>query len=606
VGAMTGKKVSCRRSWSLWLVLLAGAAWLGPQAVQAIEFEASVDRVEVGRSDPIRLTLSVRSESSLNHVPAPDISLSDFDVHGPNVSTRVEMVNFSTTYTRELTYTLFARRTGKITIGPARLSLSGQQYESNSIEIEVINGSMRKAPVERGGTEAGIEENLFVRIKQSHRRLYVGQQLTLDYDLCYRFRLYDVGFKEIPDFAGFWNRELFVAQQLQPKRENIGGVAFNVAPLRRMALFPTSAGSFTIEPLIVNCQIPRRSGRRRSLLEDWGGGSLQAALARSEAVEIEVRPLPTQGQPANFGGAVGRFALEATAAPPAVKLGDPVTYKIKITGQGNVETVQPPDLGALKGFGVYEPKVEDEEAIVGGQVSFTRIFEYILIPEEGGSLNIPAVGFAYFDPDAEEYKRLQTPDFAIEVKGTAEAAVVGAGMMRQQIQAVGRDIRYIKPDLDELGKPLVLHRSWVFWGAQAALPLAFVGLWGWRRHRRRLEGDVAYARRRRASGEAERRLRQAESLRGEGDTAAFYAEIQRAMLSFLADRFNLATAGLSAERVTALLEERGVDADTIESLRQLLARCDFARFAPGETAGADLGREHQTAADLIGRLEKTI
>ena len=227
--------------WVAALVLLAagGAA--------AIEFEASVDRLRAGRSDPIRLVLTVRSEGNLNHVPAPDISLSDFDVHGPSVSTQVSMVNFSTTYVRELTYTLFARRTGRITIGPARLTVGGEQYETNAIEVEVVDGQAGRAGQtgaadRQRDAESSIGENLYVRVNRSHDRVYVGQQLTIEYDLCYRYRLYDVSFKEIPDFSGFWSRELFVAQQLQPRRENIGGVAFNVAPLRRMALFPTSAG----------------------------------------------------------------------------------------------------------------------------------------------------------------------------------------------------------------------------------------------------------------------------------------------------------------------------------------------------------------------------
>ena len=75
-------------------------------------------------------------------------------------------------------------------------------------------------------------------------------------------------------------------------------------------------------------------------------------------------------------------------------------------------------------------------------------------------------------------------------------------LSRKEIEVVGADIRHIKPDVGELGGAGNLYRNAVFWLVQSLMPLAYTGLYLWQRHRRRLEGDVAYARRRRARGAA--------------------------------------------------------------------------------------------------------
>jgi hypothetical protein len=79
--------------------------------------------------------------------------------------------------------------------------------------------------------------------------------------------------------------------------------------------------------------------------------------------------------------------------------------------------------------------------------------------------------------------------------------------------------------------------------------------------------------------------------------------VQAAVLEFLADRLNLAAAGLTSETCAEALEEREVDAETIEALRDLLVRCDFARFAPTAAAPADMAEARRLAGELVERLE---
>lgn len=581
----------------IWTVLCALAA--SSVAAATIEFEASVDRTRASLGEPIHLTLRIAADEQLGQVTPPALDLKGFHVEGPATSTRMEMNNFTDVrFTHELTYSLYAKQAGTFTIGPIQLEMDGEHHQTKPITVEIVRGT--------GRSPAGPAETpIFVLARADHERAYVGQQVTVSYDLFYRIQPHNVSFSKLPTFVGFWTEDIFVAQQLKAHQEVRGGVSFNVAPLRRVALFPTGAGSHAVGSLAISCDIPQQRSRRGSLLDDFFGRSRSVRL-QSEELHIEVLPLPELGRPAEFTGAVGRFQLSVEAQPTQVAAGDPVTLRVLVEGEGNIAAVQPLQVDAAAGVKLYDPKVEEEARITNGVYGGRRLFEYILIPEQGGTLNIPPLRFAYFDPHQVRYEVLQSDPIVIHSEGSVEEEGVSYGLSRRDIEAVGEDIRYIKPDVETLVAPPMLHERYWFWSVQGALPIAFLALLLWQRHQRRLQGDVAYARQRRAKGEAGRRLARADAWLEGGTEAEFYGEVRAAVLEFVADRLNLAAAGLTMEVCAAALAEREVEAETIAALRDLLTRCDFARFAPAGGPPTDRAAARRLAGEVIAGLEKRI
>ena len=572
-------------------------------AAATIQFEASVDRTRASQGESIRLTLRITSNEQLGEV-TPAFALKNFHVEGPATSTRMEMRNTNITFSRELTYVLYAKQAGTFTIGPFQLEMDGERYETKPITVEIVRGT--------SSTQAGeAERPIFVLARTDHEQAYVGQQVTVSYDLFYRIQPRNVSFNKLPTFVGFWTEDLFVAQQLASHQEMRGGVSYNVAPLRRVALFPTSAGTHPVGTLAVSCDIPQQRSRRGGVLDDFFAGDpffgrSRSVLLQNEELQIEVLPLPEQGRPEEFTGAVGHFQLSVEAQPTQVAVGDPVTLRVLVEGEGNMAAVQPLQVDVAADVKLYDPKVEEEERITNGVYGGHRLFEYILIPEQGGTLNIPPLRFAYFDPHQARYEVLKSAPIAIHSEGSAEEEGVSYGLSRRDIEAVGEDIRYIKPDVEVLGAGSMLYNSYWFWTLQGALPLAFFALLVWQRHQRRLQGDVAYARQRRAKGEAGRRLVRADALLEAGSEAEFYGEVRAAVLEFVADRLNLAAAGLTIEVCAEVLAVRQVEDETIAGLRDLLTRCDFARFAPAGGSPTDRAAARRLAEEVISGLEKRI
>ena len=357
--------------------------------------------------------------------------------------------------------------------------------------------------------------------------------------------------------------------------------------VRRVALFPTSAGTKTLEPLTLETQV-RVQRRSRSLFGDPFGrglfGSRVPVVVESNPVEIEVLPLPKAGRPDAFTGLVGRLEVSASIARTEAETNNALTYRLEVSGTGNIRTLPEPELGFPSDVEVYPPDVRERVEPTEDGVRGSKIFEYVIVPRAPGQVTIPAVKLAYFDVDAGTYAVAASDPITLTVAGDPVAGPAGpAGRLRTGVDLERQDIRFIRiamPGFRSVGGSLV--RSVGFWVIALVPMIAVAGAVAARRHQDRLTGDVAYARRRRASRLAKQRLARAESLRSPDRHRAFHAEVGRALQGFLGDKLNLAEAGLIRDEIRARLTSRGVAPEVIDAYRGCLEDCDRQRFAPTE------------------------
>ena len=206
---------------------------------------------------------------------------------------------------------------------------------------------------------------------------------------------------------------------------------------------------------------------------------------------------------------------------------------------------------------------------------------------------------SYFDVERGVYETAATDPLTVEVTGDAVDVPVVAGR-RRGIQPLREDIRFIhirQPSFRPIDRSLA--NSPGFW-VVLLVPLAAVGgAVGVRRHRDRLRGDVAYARHRRASRVAKKRLARARSLAGPETQRNFYAETARALQGFLGDKLNISETGMVHDDVQKRLRGRGLSEDAIAAYFDCLAVCDRQRFAP---SAADAGEMQ----GFLGRVERAM
>jgi len=73
-------------------------------------------------------------------------------------------------------------------------------------------------------------------------------------------------------------------------------------------------------------------------MDPWARSTVRRTIA-SPSSELKVLPLPTQGQPKDFSGAVADFQVSSDISPARVAAGDPLTLRLHVSGVGNFDRV---------------------------------------------------------------------------------------------------------------------------------------------------------------------------------------------------------------------------------------------------------------------------
>jgi hypothetical protein len=223
-------------------------------------------------------------------------------------------------------------------------------------------------------------------------------------------------------------------------------------------------------------------------------------------------------------------------------------------------------------------------------------------------LEIPGISFTFFDPDAERYRTVSTQPIMLNVartEGYNPAADLPYTAPDLTIGSDSRDIRYIKLEPGNLGPPATIVIATPTYLVVNALPvLALMASVFVRRRRERLSGDIGYARSRRASKAARKRLARARNLADVDSTADFSAECSLVVLSFIADKLNISPHGLTTDKVAELLATRAANEQLITSVVGFLKQADFARYAASTVAQADIDQALATAERLMVQMEE--
>jgi hypothetical protein len=306
-------------------------------------------------------------------------------------------------------------------------------------------------------------------------------------------------------------------------------------------------------------------------------GSFRRRVERSRPVQVEIKPLPAEGQPAGFSpNNVGRFTISAGVDRTEIGPGDPFTLTLSVEGEGNIRLIDPGAWPKIDGVRRYDPKV-DTKMNIGRVLGGTRTWTFLVIPERGGTIEIPPHTFDFFDPSAGEYRRAKSEALTVEVSGPALAA---------DADAKADDDAQGTTELAGLveGTELVRHvprkrwldrERWLY----AMLGIPVVGLAGlgagavWRR----FGADEAARSRTRDRQRRKRRLDAAEAALESGE--GFHTEVAGLLQELAVRRAGPDGVGLPRPELLRLLERRGVERSDVRRLELLLERCDAARFA---------------------------
>jgi hypothetical protein len=406
------------------------------------------------------------------------------------------------------------------------------------------------------------------------------------------------------EFEGFLVEDLGDVKQYETTR---GGQKFLVNEIKK-ALFPQEEGKLTLPATRLECTVVFRR-RGGSIFDDiFSRSSGEAKVLNSRPIEVEVRPLPAA--PSGYSGLVGDFKIAGKVSKLELQVRESATWKLTVSGTGNVQMIGEPPQPELASFKIYDEKPTSSINRSGGRISGSRSFSTALVPLEAGELTVPAVKLTYFDPEAGSYRTTQTSPVTLSVRpaeGKEELRLtepMAPNTGKVAVRILADDILPIYKDLDAVTEVPFGHRADGPWFAGLlAPPLVFFGLLLAERRRRHLETNVEAVRRRSALKKALKGLDEVAKASRDGSRRQLAELASRTLRGYVGDKVALEGSALTPAEAGEQLARCGVETSDVRETRTLLESFEAAQYAGAQAPGEDLAAELRS---LLKRLERQI
>ena len=595
------------------LIAVLAAGSLGA-AQEEPEVRVVVDNPRPAADDVVRLTYVFSGPGIGGRLHAPaELPLRNLVSLGPpSSSTQATLMNGVFSRSSSLTYFLRPTGTGPAEIGETIFRFGEKEVKAGAYLLEVGparrgSGPDAAAPQReedpfdrvfprRGTRPAGVERGLpsaepllaFVATP-SRETAFVGEEVTIAYDLVTEAEVQGIEYVEAPQFPGLWAEDLERPERPQGRKDTFEGRPVARFTLLRKAVSGLTPGTVTIPASKIRIGV-------RVALDPFGDpfAMLRPRVLERTTKPIALKVLPIPGRP-DFKGPVGQFGVTASVDRKRVPAGEAVTLKVRLAGTGNLRTATETPHLSIPGVKVYPPSSRTLPSRGGTKGGTSAEWDFVLVPTEAGSLVVPPVSFEVFDTAEKKVVARSTAPISITVEAAAPGAVIAEGPPPASDAATGAQAATTLPGAPPTPTPLPSARElaqstvavplWVLVAIPGLLAVAGGATWAVRRRGRALGPAAALLAP--EPGETKERA---------------VARVERAVRGHLARRTGVAETAPVGE----LLEElagRGVGPELREEVRQLLAQVEFLRFAPQLGDYSDeLARLRDRAREVLGRV----
>ena len=565
-----------------------------------VTFVAKVSKSTLGINERLRVNFEMNQDGD-NFVPP---TFSGFKVvGGPNQAISNSWINGKRSYSKTYSYFLTPKAKGKFTIKQAIIEINGEIYKTNPVKI-VVTAAV-KVPKDGNNADYVASENVHLIAEVSKTNPYLNEAITVVYKLYVSNSINVNGWHNIdmPTYGDFWSHILDSKGRPQIHEGEYQGKPYRYVVLHKAVLYPQKTGELIIEPLTldVTIEVPGNTrdifGRRRMtrVNKSFSAGGRT----------INVKPLPIQGRPDDFTGAVGDFQFNVFTNKTSLDANESIELKSKITGNGNLKLFDLPSLNLPSSLEVFEPVTNNQVTTnLNGMRGFVSE-SYTIIPQYKGSYPIRPIAFSYFDLKTESYKTISSDEIIINVENgpvpnldTSEKINTSN---KNDLVLTNDQFKYIKlvADLEPVNHP-IFFKSELFWWLSGApfllIPLFIIA----GNTRRKRLSDAEGKRLRKATKLAKKYL--SEAKKNIGKQEAFYEALERALHNYLRAKLDIVTSEFSKDKINTLLSKSNVEGEVVSEFISLLKSCEFARYTP--TSNVTIQQDYKKAVSVISSIDK--
>ena len=377
-----------------------------------IRITSELSQTHIHETDTVTLTLTVegaQSNTIQSAIQPPDLQ-EDFTILSTRQSSSFSYMNGTTQLVRRYQYDLKPYETGIYIIDPFRLTYKKTTHATKPLRLVVKAGAAptssvptspssgasstpNPTPSPRPSTSPDRDTmaSVFLETHLSNPTIFIGETVNYSVKLYRRISLWSSISVSQDSIPGVWETSI----DTQPERiVNKNGQRYYEMELINKKIQPLNEGIVRIPPLAATFIVDPFSGKKQ---------------LRSNPATITVQPLPKPSPP-SFMGAIGEYNMVVSSPNPAEN--NTVQMTVVIEGDGNMATLSAPMIQKSDQY-----RVLSAPSAVSTPSTNRREFDYVIIPNVSGVIQIPPIVFSYFSIDAMAYKTISSPSFSITATG---------------------------------------------------------------------------------------------------------------------------------------------------------------------------------------------
>lgn len=581
--------------------LLLLLIFLSNFAMSQVKFEAKTSKTQLGVNERLRIDFTMNEDGD-NFMPP---SFENFKVvGGPSQSINNSWINGVRSFSKSYTYFLSPTKRGTFTIGQSSIEIDGNTYKTSPIQITVT--AAVEIPKDPNDPNYIASESIHLVAEVSTTKPYLNEPVSVIYKLYVAENTGVRNWSELdsPRYNDFWSQNIEVNRQ-NVKEGKYKGENYRYVVLKKTVLYPQKTGKLSIEPLTLDVSVEVPSKRR-----DVFGRLMMTTTNRTVTAgkrTIDVKPLPSNGRPDDFSGAVGSFEFNMTSNKNTLKATEAFDLKLEVSGKGNLKLFKLPKPNLPNALEVYEPehseKVSTNLSGMRGSISDT----YTVVPNTQGQYPIPTMSFSYFDLNTKTYKTLTSNDLVVTVTDGPELSSnensVTKKVQKTNVTTLSKQFSSFKSkgNLEPITKTKFYNTPlfwWLFFGPLLLIPLIIIVT----RNRGKRALDIEGNKIRKTNKLARKYL--SSSKKAIGNKEAFYVALERALHNYLKSKLKIETSDFSKDKIDQLLTKKEVQKDATSQFLDVLKSCELARYTP--LGVADMERDYQKAVETINTLDKQL
>jgi hypothetical protein len=589
-----------------------------------VKFTAEANPATIGKDETTELRFTIDNAKQVDEITPP--ALNDFTiVSGPNQESSMQNINGVITQSIGMSYLIQPKSVGNFTIPAATAKADGKTLYSNSVTIKVTAHSTGNNPqnniavspfagfpgmddpMEQGSyndnilkkgenIQEKINKNMLLKAETDKTSCYVGEPIVVTYKSYSRLPS-ESSVTKTPAFNGFSMIDITPRNNgnVTGHIEKLDGRSYNAFPLMRVQLYPLQAGQLNLGTIQTDNNIhffkeePAQTGADAFFQNIMPAGEMvnQEVTLKNKPVFITVKPLPENGKPVSFKGAVGNFVVTALLDKDSLSTDDAGKLTLTISGAGNMTLINAPAILWPTEIESFEPKLTDNLDKTKVPVTGSKQFDYNFTVQQPGKYIIPPVEFSFFDPGTATYKTASTKALPIIVtKGTNKNTDIPAITTDNNSNVV-----------DQLNIPKL--------AIEISALLIVLALFFWSNRKKNKEPEPVIEETISEEPiltidkeEHKNYLRLSEEKLLQHDSKGFYETLNKEVREFLSAYFHILPEEITKKRIAEELDKKGVSFVVAIKVQQLMDHIEWQLYTPVHV-NAQLEESFANAKEMI-------